>query len=144
MRFDSKDQKQDCVFCDVIDQKIPRQVRYEEENLIVFKNTLDWVPLMYIVAPKMHMSQTEFWCSPIFLQASRTAVRLGEEDAPNGFRLVSNFGIDAMQSQPHGHLHLLGGNHLGLYVDFPSKNEFWMNVYGQNPFEIEQFRGSND
>ena len=35
---------------------------------------------------------------------------------PGGFRLTSNFGYDAMQSQEHGHLHILGGTFLGHYV----------------------------
>ena len=32
------------------------------------------------------------------------------------FRLLTNFGYDAMQSQEHGHLHILGGTFLGHYV----------------------------
>ena len=35
---------------------------------------------------------------------------------PGGFRLLTNFGYDAMQSQEHGHLHILGGTYLGHYV----------------------------
>jgi diadenosine tetraphosphate (Ap4A) HIT family hydrolase len=35
---------------------------------------------------------------------------------PGGFRLLTNFGYDAMQSQEHGHLHILGGTFLGHYV----------------------------
>jgi len=30
--------------------------------------------------------------------------------------LVSNFGLDAMQTQQHGHVHILGGTFLGEYA----------------------------
>ena len=44
------------------------------------------------------------------------AVRLGEESCPGGFRVLSNFGSDGLQTQPHGHLHVVGGAPLGLYI----------------------------
>ena len=49
----------------------------------------------------------------------KLAVRLGEEMCPNGYRIVSNFGQDALQTQFHGHIHLVGGDRLGLYVGGP-------------------------
>ena len=134
----------ECVFCDVIANRVPRKVRYQDNELIVFENALDWVPIMYIIAPKVHLTQSEFWCSSLFLNATRVAVQIGESDAVNGFRLVSNFGDDAMQSQPHGHLHLLGGDHLGLYVDFPDKSEFLLKIYGQSAYDPKKFRALND
>ncbi len=36
--------------------------------------------------------------------------------AINGFRILSNFGHDGMQSQSHGHLHVIGGANLGPYA----------------------------
>ena len=72
------------------------------------------------------MSQAEWWQSPLFPRAARLAIEIAKEEAPGGFRLVSNFGDDAMQSQLHGHLHVLGGVHLGLYMDFPRKGDFWL------------------
>ena len=134
----------DCVFCDVIADRIPRKLRYEDEELIVFENSLNWVPIMYIIAPKIHLTQSEFWRSSSFSQATRIAVEIGESDAIKGFRLVSNFGEDAMQSQTHGHLHILGGNHLGLYLDFPTKSDFWLKFYGQSLHDPEKFRALND
>jgi len=44
------------------------------------------------------------------------AVQMGREHCPNGFRLLSNFGYEAMQSQEHAHVHVLGGTFLGEYV----------------------------
>jgi diadenosine tetraphosphate (Ap4A) HIT family hydrolase len=45
-----------------------------------------------------------------------TAVDMGSMFAPNGFRILSNFGYDGLQSQSHGHLHVIGGTYLGEYA----------------------------
>ena len=82
---------------------------------MAFDNILRWVPVMILVVPKKHMSQEEMWRNDIIGKLGRVAVNLAEELCPYGFRLVSNFGWDASQSQPHAHLHLLGGTELGLY-----------------------------
>ena len=50
---------------------------------------------------------------------SRTAslaVQIGERYAPDGLRVLSNLGVDAPQTQEHGHLHVLGGNCPGPYL----------------------------
>ena len=39
-----------------------------------------------------------------------------KEHCPNGFRLLSNFGYEAMQSQEHAHVHVIGGTFLGEYA----------------------------
>ena len=44
------------------------------------------------------------------------AVNMGAMYCPNGFRLLSNFGHDGLQSQSHGHLHVIGGTPLGEYA----------------------------
>lgn len=120
----------DCEFCGIVARRGPADIRYEDEGLIVFRNVLRWVPVMLLVAPREHMTQAEFWASPLFPEATALAVRIGQEDAPDGFRLVSNFGEDALQTQPHGHLHIVGGAGLGLYLDFEGKGDFWQRIYG--------------
>ncbi len=119
-----------CDFCGIISGRMERSVRYEDEELVVFKNTLTWVPIMYLLVPKAHMSQHEFWRSPLFARASALAVDIAHEDSPEGFRLVSNFGEQAAQTQSHGHLHVLGGGELGLYMDFPRKGDYWLRRFG--------------
>jgi histidine triad (HIT) family protein len=109
-----------CTFCDVIARRLPGTIRYEDDEIVVFDNHLDWVPVMLLLAPRRHMSQEELWRSgPLMSRIASLAVRMGREHAPNGFRLLSNFGHDALQTQPHGHLHVIGGTYLGLYVRRP-------------------------
>ncbi|HKZ51047.1 MAG TPA: HIT domain-containing protein [Dehalococcoidia bacterium] len=103
-----------CTFCNIIARKEPADIRYEDDEVIVFENLLRWVPVMLLVVPKKHLSQEELWqnIGPV----ARVATEMGNKYCPNGFRLLSNFGHNGMQSQPHGHVHVLGGVHLGLYV----------------------------
>ena len=103
-----------CVFCQIIAGNEPAVVRYQDDLAIVFDNVLTWAPVMLLVVPKVHLSQEELWND--VTHYAQLANRMGHEHCPRGFRILSNFGPHGMQSQDHGHLHILGGRHLGPYV----------------------------
>lgn len=106
-----------CTFCDIVARRLPANIRYEDGEIVVFDNQLDWVPVMLLLAPRRHLSQSELWASgPLLSRMGAMAVQLGQEHAPGGFRVLSNFGPDGLQTQTHGHLHVLGGVNLGHYV----------------------------
>ena len=105
-----------CVFCEIIAGRSPANVRYEVDDIIVIDNVLRWTPIMLLVMPKSHMSQDQLWSSEILAGLGRAAVDVGTQFCPRGYRILSNFGPDAMQSQEHGHLHVLGGMYLGPYA----------------------------
>jgi histidine triad (HIT) family protein len=103
-----------CVFCEIIAGREPADVLYRDEDVIVFRNLLRWVPVMLLVAPTRHLRQHELWRA--MGPAAAVAVEMGERHCPNGFRLLSNFGFDALQSQEHAHIHVIGGTYLGHYA----------------------------
>ncbi len=103
-----------CVFCEIIARREPAEVLYEDNEVMVFRNRLRWVPVMLLVVPKDHKTQAELWQD--MGRVGEIAVRMGEEHCRGGFRLLSNFGYEAMQSQEHGHVHVLGGTFLGEYA----------------------------
>ncbi|MBF6599002.1 MAG: HIT domain-containing protein [Dehalococcoidia bacterium] len=105
-----------CVFCEIIDGREPADIRYQDEHVIVFKNRLNWVPVMLLAVPKRHMTQGELWTSDAMVHVARAAAEQGDRFSPAGFRLLSNFGTQAMQSQVHAHIHVLGGAFLGEYA----------------------------
>jgi histidine triad (HIT) family protein len=105
-----------CVFCEIVQGKSPADILYEDDCVMIFRNKLKWVPVMLLAIPKEHMTQTEMWESPILTNLGKIAAKLGAEQCANGFRVLSNFGRNALQSQPHGHLHILGGVNLGQYA----------------------------
>ena len=106
-----------CVFCQIVAGKSPARVRYLDNDVIVIVNKLDWVPLMLLVMPKEHLSQIGMWDSGLLPSLGKLAVDMGAMYSPNGFRILSNFGRDGLQSQSHGHLHVVGGTFLGHYVE---------------------------
>ncbi len=107
----------DCVFCRIIARSEPATVHYEDERAIIFDNQLDWVPVQLLVVPKAHMSQAQLWRSgDLLAHIGDLAAQMGERHCPAGFRILSNFGRDGMQSQPHAHLHVIGGEFLGHYL----------------------------
>ena len=103
-----------CTFCEIIAHREPAEVLYEDDEVIVFRNRLRWVPVMLLSVPTRHMTQGELWGD--LGRVGEVAVRMGQEHCPNGFRLLSNFGHEAMQSQEHGHVHIIGGTFLGEYA----------------------------
>jgi histidine triad (HIT) family protein len=105
-----------CVFCRISEGQEPAKYRYLDNELMVIVNKLTWVPLMLLVMPRDHMTQIQLWSSKLLTRMGDLAVDMGAMYAPNGFRILSNFGRDGMQSQSHGHLHVIGGTDLGPYA----------------------------
>ncbi len=109
-----------CTFCEIVAGRLPSRKVHEEDEILVFYNRLDWFPVQIMLIPTRHMTQQELWQSgDLMARMGKLAVQLGEEMCPNGYRVVSNFGQDALQTQFHGHVHLVGGAELGLYVRNP-------------------------
>lgn len=76
--------------------------------------------MQLLIVPTEHLTQEELWTSGELLgRMGRLAVSLGAESCPDGYRIVSNFGEDGLQTQFHGHIHVVGGAPLGLYVRNP-------------------------
>jgi diadenosine tetraphosphate (Ap4A) HIT family hydrolase len=121
----------DCVLCDIVAHKPwePANFVYEDEDVGVFHNILNWIPVMLLAVPRAvlssdaeasrHYEQRDLWRSMGHLGA--VAMALGRThcqfDGQAQFRLVSNFGPLAMQSQTHAHIHVLGDRFPTAYPD---------------------------
>ena len=105
-----------CVFCRIVSGNEPARIRYVDEEIIAIVNKLTWVPVMLLVMPKKHMTQLEVWSEGILNRMGKIATDFGCMYSPDGFRILSNFGHDGLQSQSHGHIHVIGGRFLGEYA----------------------------
>ena len=104
-----------CVFCDIASGREPAKIRYQDDEVMVIDNLLHWAPVMLLVVHKAHMTQEEMWQKKMDV-VGKVAVEMGQKYCPEGFRLLSNFGWDALQTQDHAHLHIIGGRNLGHYA----------------------------
>ena len=118
-RQDGDARRQDgCVFCEIVagnsaakfEHRVAEDGRLlNHPDLVAFHNRLDWARVMLLVIPRSHITQGEYWTSDLLNEAARLGVELGDSLCPEGFRLISNFGRSAHQSQEHAHLHVVSG-----------------------------------
>lgn len=111
---------EDCIFCKIIEGKLPSKTRFENEDLIAFEDLNPVAPIHLLIVPKRHFSNLyEMTSSHEGLsllsklhQALPEIVRACGLES-QGFRLINNCGEDAGQTVMHVHYHLIGGLPLG-------------------------------
>jgi histidine triad (HIT) family protein len=104
----------DCLFCKIVEKKIPSKIVYEDENVLAFEDINPQAPVHILVVPKKHISTSleiandENELVGLMFQAANRIARQ-KNIADRGFRLVMNCNREAGQTVFHIHLHLLGG-----------------------------------
>jgi len=108
----------DCLFCKIIDGKIPATITYRDEDVLAFKDIGPKAPLHELIIPLRHLSslaeakpEDAALLGKLLIVASQQARAAGF--AERGFRVVMNAGPDAGQTVDHIHLHALAGRSLG-------------------------------
>ena len=103
-----------CLFCRIIEKKIPAAIVHEDELVLAFKDLNPQAPVHLLVVPKKHIADihgiTAFdreLIGHLFFVARTIASQNGLDKG--GYRMVINNGIDAGQTVFHVHLHLLSG-----------------------------------
>ncbi len=106
-----------CLFCGVLEKKIPADVVFENEHALAFRDINPQAPTHILVIPKKHVSGIRALADDdaaaigqVVLAARTVAEQLGLE--AEGYRLVINDGEAAGQTVPHVHVHVLGGRPL--------------------------------
>lgn len=109
----------DCLFCKLVAGEIPTHVVYEDDDFLAFDDIEPEAPVHTLVVPKKHYTN---------LQDNVPAELLGKlwkvvpEVAKikgvgeSGYRSVINTGPDSAATQPHLHVHILGGVKMGRFT----------------------------
>lgn len=104
----------DCLFCKIISGDIPSTNVYRDEQVTAFRDINPSAPTHVLIVPNKHIDSVNMLISDdeplmghLFLVAKQLAAQEGI--AEGGYRLMINTGLDAGQTVPHIHLHLLGG-----------------------------------
>jgi histidine triad (HIT) family protein len=107
----------DCIFCKIIDGKIPCTKVYEDDLILCFNDINPEAPKHVIIIPKKHINNAnelkeddKLLIGHIFLKAKEICKELGIDES--GYRIVNNCGVSGGQTVQHIHFHLLGGRSL--------------------------------
>jgi len=103
-----------CIFCKIIDKKIPATVVHEDDYALAFEDRNPQAPVHVLIVPRKHIADIHSIAvadrelvGHLFFVAKTIAARRGLEKG--GYRMVINNGLDAGQTVFHVHLHLLSG-----------------------------------
>lgn len=106
-----------CLFCDIIQGKIPATVVFEDEEMLAFRDISPQAPTHVLIIPKRHIAtindtdeQDAFLLGRLILRAKHIAKAQGLSET--GYRLVYNINSGGGQEVYHIHLHLLGGRQM--------------------------------
>lgn len=107
----------DCIFCKIIEGKIPSKKVYEDEQVFAFHDISPWAPVHFLMVPKKHipsMAQATEQDAPLLGHMMALAPRLAAQEGCNpypagGFRIVVNTGDEGGQEVHHLHVHVIGG-----------------------------------
>jgi histidine triad (HIT) family protein len=107
----------ECVFCKIVDGKIPSTKIYEDEWVLAFDDIHPMAPVHVIVIPKQHIAtvmdvkidQDKYL--EAMMHAAQEVAKMKNMDKA-GFRLVINCNEQGGQVVFHLHMHVLGGKKL--------------------------------
>ena len=107
----------DCIFCQIVDGKIPGDIVYQDEKVIAFRDINPQAPTHVLIIPRQHIpSLTHLSGNESLLIGNMVSIanQLAEREgvSGSGYRLVINCGEQGGQLVPHLHMHLLGGRRL--------------------------------
>ena len=107
----------DCLFCKIIDGKIPSTKVYEDDKMLVFKDIEPKAKVHLLAIAKDHfklLSEMDGQQAELVKYMLTKIPQIAKENGcENGYRIVINQGADAGQTVFHLHLHILGGEQLG-------------------------------
>ena len=102
---------EDCIFCKIVDGKIPAAKVYEDSQVIIFLDIMPANKGHCLIVPKKHvqtlleMSESDLTAT---IKAAKKAARALSLSFGNGsFNIVMNNGREAGQLVNHAHVHII-------------------------------------
>jgi histidine triad (HIT) family protein len=107
----------ECLFCAIVAGEIPATKVLETDRILAFRDINPQAPTHVLVIPKTHYPDVAALAAAdaaLLGEVIAGVQQVAEADgvAETGYRLVFNTGVQAGQTVPHVHGHLLGGRPL--------------------------------
>lgn len=103
----------DCIFCKIVDGKIPSSKVFEDEDIFAFKDINPARPVHVLVIPKRHITSLATVSADDTMVLGKMLAKANEiavaQGSPEGFRVIINTGRVGQQEVPHLHAHIVGG-----------------------------------
>ncbi len=108
----------DCLFCQILGGDIPSKEALSTERTYAFYDINPVAPVHVLVIPRAHITNAahvrpEDGEILAEMMVAARSVAEAHDIADTGYRLVFNVGDHALNSVPHLHLHVLGGQQMG-------------------------------
>jgi len=108
----------DCLFCAIAAETVPASRVLATDRVLAFRDINPQAPTHVLVIPKEHHPDVAALAAAdagllreVITQAHQVAAAEGVSE--DGYRVVFNTGVQAGQTVPHVHAHVLGGRSLG-------------------------------
>jgi histidine triad (HIT) family protein len=106
----------DCIFCKIIDGKVPSKKVYQDEDVFAFHDIHPVAPVHFMVVPRTHIpslmdvdSSHQMLLGKMLALASKLAL---EQGCADGWRTIINTGRVGRQEVYHLHMHIIGGREI--------------------------------
>jgi histidine triad (HIT) family protein len=103
-----------CIFCEIVAQRAPASIVYEDDAIIAFKDIAPQAPIHVLILPKLHIAtlndleeQHIALMGQLFMVAKHLAAQW--HIVAQGYRLRVHVGRGGGQLIDHIHMHLLSG-----------------------------------
>lgn len=105
--------EEDCIFCKIIDKKVPAEIVYEDEYMLAFKDINPKAQVHLLLIPRVHVEglndvndeDHKEILGHMLVNIKKIAQMSGLN---NGYKLQINTGEGAGQEVFHLHIHLMG------------------------------------
>jgi len=112
-----------CPFCKIIERRLPADIIYENDRILVFRDINPAAPVHFLIVPKQHiptLSDCHEGHTAILGEMMAVVPRIADmqkigvvgstpETRTGGYRVIINAGPDGRQEVYHLHVHMIGG-----------------------------------
>ncbi len=110
------------IFAQILRKELPAKVIYEDEYALAFPDVNPKAPVHILVIPKVEAKSFYDFTEKAppdfiigFYKAIYNVIK-SQNLQDDGFRILSNHGVNGMQQVPHYHVHIFAGRILGPMI----------------------------